>query len=154
MDFSKVSFSSFIPAYKEYFKLAKDPSITKYVSFTEENSSLIFFNKKLAGFFRIDYRSDELNDRELYIALLEQFRGAGLAQYVIKTLCNNIFIGDKSCEEIHLSIDKDNTQSINMATCLGFERNTELERELREFGDFRTLIFTIKNRNSNKNITR
>lgn len=154
MDFKKVSFPSFIPSYKKYFELAKEQSIAKFVSFNEYDSNLIFYDNEVAGFYKVVYRNDELNDREIYIALLEKFRGCGLAHFVIKTLCKNIFSNDLNCEAIHMSIDKDNLASIKMAESLGFKRNEDLEKELREYNDFRTLIYTLKSRLHNDFIAR
>jgi len=147
MDFNKISFPPFIPSYKDYFNLAKDPSIKEFVSFSETDSNLIFYDNEVAGFYKVVYRSDELNDREIYIALLAKFRGFGLAQYIVNTLCQNIFANDINCTSIHMSIDKDNFSSIKMAESLGFKRNEELEAELRLYNDFRTLIYTLPSKN-------
>ena len=50
-----------------------------------------------------------------------------------------------------MSIDKDNIASINLAKSCGFIENKELEEELRENKDDRTLVFSSKRKiNENK----
>jgi RimJ/RimL family protein N-acetyltransferase len=148
MDFKKVKFSSFIPGYEKYFDILKtDKSITNYVSFSKYDSSLIFYDNDFAGFYKTMYRDDDLTDREIYIALIEKYRGMGLASYVINYLTNNIFDSDKNCEFVHLSIDKDNKSSINMAINCGYNINKELTKENIDMKDERTLVFSKKNPN-------
>ena len=68
-----------------------------------------------------------------------------MASYVVNTLTNNIFTASPDCEYVHLSIDKENTSSINLANNCEFIENSSLEQELRETGDNRTLVFSRKN---------
>lgn len=146
MNFNKIRFSSFIPSYEKYFDILKeDKSITNYVTFSKHDSNLIFYDDDLVGFYKTMYRDDDLPDREIYIAIVQKYRGKGIANYILSTLCNNIFESDTNCEFIHLSIDKNNIPSIKMAEKAGFKRNEELEKELRKYNDNNTLIYTIKN---------
>lgn len=147
IDFSKISFQSYIPLFDKYLDMyAKDKTITEYVSFAKWDCSFIFYDNDLAGFYKIQIRDYDLNDREIYIALIPKYRNKGIAEYVVNTLANNIFKNDFSCQIIHMSIDKSNTPSINLAKRCGFEENKALEGELRNDGDDRTLIFSIKNK--------
>lgn len=151
MDFDKIALMFYVPQYEEYFKrYAKDKSIKEYVDFTPWNCRLIFYGNELAGFLKVFTRNEEINDREISIALIPKYRGKGLATYMITTLVNNLF-GDTSCEFVHMSIDKQNIASIKMALNCGFIENEELERELREDGDDRTLVFSIRNMNYGEN---
>lgn len=155
MNFDKVTFPPLIPDYIKLFDLAKnDKNISKYVSFSPVDSNLIFYENDLAGFYKVVFRDEETRDREIYIALMDKYRGFGLAQYVVGTLATNIFLNDINCKFIHLSIDKENLASIKMAESLGFIRNEELEQELREYNDFHTLIYSLKNRNYSEEILR
>lgn len=147
IDFSKIKFRSYTPILDKYIDMyAKDKTITEYVSFTKWDCSFIFYDDDLAGFYKIQIRDYDLNDREIYIVLVPEYRSKGIAEYVINTLANNIFKNDSSCEVIHMCIDKSNTPSINLAKRCGFEENKALECELRNDGDDRTLIFSIKNK--------
>ena len=92
----------------------------------------------------LKFKDDSL-DREIYIGLIEKYRGKGIAKYVVNLLTSNIFYNDPNCEFIHLSIDKDNISSIRLAHACGFVENKELEKELRENNDDRTLVFSIEN---------
>lgn len=155
MNFDKVSFPPLLPDYIKLFDLAKnDENIRKYVSFSPVDSNLIFYENDLAGFYKVVFRDEDTRDREIYIALLDKYRGLGLAQYVVGTLATNIFSNDCSCNFIHLSIDKENLASIKMAESLGFIRNEELEQELREYNDYRTLIYSLRNKNYSEEIKR
>lgn len=146
MELDKIKFESFIPSYEKYFETyLKDKSITEYVSFSKWDSSLIFYDDDFAGFYKTTTPDDEANDKEIYIALIPKYRKKGIASYVVNTLANNIFRSDQDCEYVHLSIDKENTSSINMAHNCGFVENTNLEQELRDTGDNRTLVFSRKN---------
>lgn len=146
MDYNKIKLASYIPIYDKYFEMLKeDKSITDFVSFSKHDSRLIFYDNDFAGFYKTMYRDDDLPDREIYIGLIEKYRGKGIAKHVLNTLTSNIFESDPNCEFIHLSIDKDNTSSIKLAKSCGYIENKELEVELRENNDDRTLIFTIKN---------
>lgn len=148
MDFSKIRFASYNPTYDEYFDYyLKDKSITQFVSFSKWDSSLIFYDDDFAGFYKNIIRDDDLNDRELYIALIPKYRKKGMASYVVNTLTHNIFENHPDCEYVHLSIDKDNDSSIRLAQACGFCENTTLEQELRESGDNRTLVFSTQNKN-------
>lgn len=147
MDYNKIKFISYSPIYDKYFDILKeDNSITKFVSFSKHDSRLIFYDNDFAGFYKTMYRDDDLPDREIYIALIEKYRGKGIAKYVIDTLTNNIFESDPNCEFVHLSIDKDNISSIKLAQNCGYTENEKLEDELRENNDNRTLVFSIKNK--------
>lgn len=146
MEWDKVKLESFRPSYEKYFDVyLKDKSITEYVNFSKWDSSLIFYKDDFAGFYKTITPDEETNDKEIYIALIPKYRKKGMASYVVNTLTNNIFMSDSECEFVHLSIDKDNTSSINLASNCGFLENSILEQELRENGDNRTLIFSRKN---------
>lgn len=146
MELDKIRFESYIPLYEKYFETyLKDKSITEYVSFSEWDSSLIFYDDDFAGFYKTTTPDDELNDKEIYIALIPKYRKKGIASYTVNTLTNNIFASNQACEYVHLSIDKENTSSINMAHNCGFIENSNLEQELRDTGDDRTLVFSRKN---------
>lgn len=144
---NKIKLVPYNPTYDKYFDILKDnKSITQFVSFSKHDSRLIFYDNDFAGYFKTMYRDDDSADREIYIALIEKYRGKGIAQYVINLLTNNIFESDYNCEYVHLSIDKDNISSINLAKNCGFIENIKLEQELRENNDNRTLVFSIKNK--------
>lgn len=146
MEVDKIKFESFVPSYEKYFETyLKDKSITEYVSFSTWDSSLIFYDDDFAGFYKTITPDDEVNDKEIYIALIPKYRKKGIASYVVNTLTNNIFASNQDCEYVHLSIDKENNSSINMAHNCGFIENTNLEQELRDTGDNRTLVFSRKN---------
>lgn len=146
MELDKIRFESYIPSYEKYFETyLKDKSITEYVSFSKRDSSLIFYDDKFVGFYKTMTPDDDLNDKEIYIALIAEYRKKGIASYVVNTLTNNIFASNQNCEYVHLSIDKENTSSINMAHNCGFIENSNLEQELRDTGDDRTLVFSRKN---------
>lgn len=146
MEVDKIKFESFVPSYEKYFETyLKDKSITEYVSFSTWDSSLIFYDDDFAGFYKTITPDDEVNDKEIYIALIPKYRKKGIASYVVNTLTNNIFTSNQDCEYVHLSIDKENNSSINMAHNCGFIENTNLEQELRDTGDKRTLVFSRKN---------
>ena len=146
MEVDKIKFESFVPSYEKYFETyLKDKSITEYVSFSTWDSSLIFYDDDFAGFYKTITPDDEVNDKEIYIALIPKYRKKGIASYVVNTLTNNIFASNQDCEYVHLSIDKENNSSINMAHNCGFIENTNLEQELRDTGDNRTLVFSREN---------
>ena len=146
MEGNKIKFESFRPSYEKYFETyLKDKSITEYVIFSKWDSSLIFYDNDFAGFYKTITPDEEVNDKEIYIALIPKYRKKGIASYVVNTLTNNIFTCNPDCEYVHLSIDKENTSSINLANNCGFVENTNLEQELRETGDNRTLVFSRKN---------
>ena len=148
MDFTKIKFASYNPSYDEYFNYyLKDKSITEYVNFFIFFLALIFYDNDFAGFYKNIVRDDDLNDRELYIALIPKYRQKGMASYVVNTLTERIFENDAECEYVHLSIDKDNLASIRLAQNCGFLENVSLEEELRADGDNRTLIFSTRNKN-------
>lgn len=152
IDFNKIRFVGYIPTYDKYFDYyLKDNSMTKFVSFSKRDSSLIFYDDDFVGFYKTMIRDEEENDREIYIGLIPEYRKMGIASYVVTTLTNNIFESDHNCSAVHLSIDKDNYSSINLAKKCGFFENSTLEQELREYGDNRTLIFSIKNKLYSKN---
>lgn len=146
MELDKIKFKSFMPSYEKYFELyLQDKSITEYVSFSTYDSSLIFYNEDFVGFYKTITPDEEVNDKEIYIALIPKYRKQGIASYVVNTLTNNIFTSNPDCEYVHLSIDKENTSSINMANNCGFIENENLEQELRDTGDNRTLVFSKEN---------
>ena len=146
MDYNKIRLTSYIPIYEKYFEMLKnEKSITDFVSFFKHDSRLIFYDNDFVGFYKTMYRDDDSLDREIYIGLIEKYRGKGIAKYVINLLTSNIFYNDPNCEFIHLSIDKDNISSIKLAHSCGFVENEELEKELRENNDNRTLVFSIQN---------
>lgn len=147
IDFNRIRFTGYVPTYDEYFDYyLKDDSMTNFVSFSKRDSSLIFYDDKFVGFYKTMIRDEEENDREIYIGLIPEYRKMGIASYVVNTLTKNIFESDSQCSAVHLSIDKDNYPSINLAHNCGFLENTTLEQELRDSGDNRTLIFSMKNR--------
>ncbi len=145
MDYSKISFKGYIPSYKKYFELIKeDKTINNYITFTEYDSSLIFYESNFCGICKIiDFDEDE--NKEIHIALLDEYRNQGLASYIVATLSNNIFASNIHCQYAVLSIDKDNTPSIKMANKSGFKLNEELTKANLEYGDFKTLYFTKNN---------
>ena len=146
MEWDKVKFESFRPSYEKYFDTyLNDKSITEYVSFSKWDSSLIFYKDDFAGFYKTITPDEEKNEKEIYIALIPKYRKKGMASYVVNTLTNNIFTASPDCEYVHLSIDKENISSINLASNCGFIENSSLEQELRETGDNRTLVFSRKN---------
>lgn len=152
IDFYKIKFKSYIPNYDKYFDhYLSDKSMTEFVSFSKRDSSLIFYDNDFIGFYKTMIRDEDENDREIYIGLIPEYRKMGIASYVVTTLTNNIFESDPQCSAVHLSIDRDNYSSINLAHNCGFLENLTLEQELREYGDNRTLIFTMKNKFYNKN---
>lgn len=147
MDFSKIRFKSYTPSCDKYLDTyLNDKTITEYVSFSKWDSSFIFYGDDFVGFYKVLIRDYDLNDREIYIALIPKYRNKGIAFYTINTLTDNIFKNDIECEFVHMSIDKYNISSINLAKRCGFVENTVLESELRNDGDNRTLIFSMKNK--------
>ena len=147
-----ISFKGFVPSYNKYLsEINSDESVTKFVSFNPSDSRFIFLDDEFVGCYKTMLRDDDLPDREIYIGIKKEFRGKGIAKYVLSTLTNNIFESDNACEFVHVSIDKDNIASINLAKSCGFEENKELEEELRENKDDRTLVFSSKRKiNENK----
>lgn len=146
MDFNKLDFKQFSPNYESYLdEINSDKSVSEFVTFSKSDSRFIFYEDDFVGCFKTMLIDDDLPDREIYIGLIKKYRGKGIAKYVINKLSNNIFESDNACEYIHLSIDKENLASINMAKSCGFIENTDLENELREYGDDKTLVFSIKN---------
>lgn len=83
MDFNKIRFSNYIPTYDKYFdNYLKDKSITKYVHFSKWDSTLIFYEQEFIGFYKVITRNEEINDREIYIAIIEKYRKKGIASYI------------------------------------------------------------------------
>ena len=146
MDYNKINFRPFSPNYEDYLnQINSDKSVSEFVNFSKSDSRLIFYEDDFVGCFKTMIRDDDLPDKEIYIGLTKKYRGKGISKYVISKLSNNIFESDNACEYIHLSIDKDNIASINMAKSCGFTENIDLENELREYGDNSTLVFSIRN---------
>lgn len=145
MDSSKISFKGYMPSYKQYFDLIKeDKTVSKYISFSEHDSTLIFYENSFCGLCKIiDF--DDSENKEIHIALLNEFRGLGLASCVIQLISNNIFQSNHGCQYAVLSIDKENNSSLKMAVKSGFELNQELTRENAECGDENTIVFTKSN---------
>ena len=141
----EITFKGFVPSYKNYLdEINSDESLTKFVSFSSSDSRFIFLNDTFVGCYKTMLRDDDLPDREIYIGIKKDFRGRGIAKYVLNTLTKNIFETDNACEYIHVSIDKDNIASINLAKSCGYTENKVLENELRENKDDRTLVFSTK----------
>lgn len=152
IDFNKIRLTNYIPIYDKYFdEYLKDPTMNRFVSFSKRDSSLIFYEDSFVGFYKTMFRDEEQNDREIYIGLIPEYRGRGIASYVVTTLTKNLFESDPQCEFVHLSIDKDNSSSIILAHNCGFVENLDLEEELRAYGDNRTLIFSIRNKSYGTN---
>lgn len=140
-----ITFKGFIPTYKKYLdEINSDESLTKYVSFNSSDSRFIFMEDEFVGCFKTMLRDDDLPDREIYIGIKKEFRGRGIAKYILNTLTKNIFESDGACEYIHVSIDKDNIASINLAKSCGYTINKELTDELIKDGDNRTIVFSSK----------
>ena len=145
MEYSKINFKGYIPTYEKYLEeINSDKSLTKFVSFNSSDSRFIFYDDEFVGCFKTMLRDDDLPDREIYIGIKKEFRGKGIGKYILTTLTNNIFDSDNACEYIHVSIDKDNEASINLAKSCGYIENKELEDELIKYGDDRTLVFSNK----------
>lgn len=146
MDYSKINFRCFIPEYKKYYDLQNDnPKLNKFVHFSPNNSSLIFYDDVFIGFYKIFRLDEDSNDREIQIAILNEFRKKGIASFILENLSKNIFYSDNLCENIHLFIDKKNIPSIKLAIKLGFNRNEVMEKEIQLYGDKYTFVFS-KNR--------
>lgn len=145
MDSSKISLKSYIPSYKQYFDLIKeDKTISKYISFSEYDSNLIFYDNNFCGLYKVIDFDDEEN-KEIHIALVNEFRGLGLASCIIKLISNNVFQSNHNCQYTVLSIDKENNSSLKMAVNSGFEFNEELTKDNVVCGDENTIVFTKNN---------
>ncbi len=148
MDFNKINFKSFIPSYERYLDiLNSDEEVRKYISFSKYDSKLIFFDYDFVGCFKTMTLDDESNDREIHIAIIKKYRGMGIASFVINKLTDNIFESDNTCESIHLSIDKNNEQSLKMGTKCGYKLNEELTKDNINMGDSNTIVLSKKNPN-------
>ena len=151
MDYTKINFKSYVPSFEKYINMVNtDSTINKFVTFSKYDSKLIFFEDTFIGCFKTMIRDDDLPDKEIYIGILPEYRKKGISKYIINVLCNNIFESDEACEYIHLSIDKNNEASIQMAKSCGFIENLELENEIKKYGDDKTLIYSKRTPYINK----
>ena len=145
MEQSVITYHSYNPSYDNLLNLVKkDEQISKYLSFSQTDSKFIFINDKFVGFCKTFPVDDENLEYEIEIAIIEQYRGKGLASIILEDLTNHLFLHSNS-QMVQLSIDKSNSASIRMAAKNGFILDETKTKELRKYGDTNTLIFSKEN---------
>lgn len=141
-----ITYHSYNPSYDNLLNLIKkDEQINKYLSFSQTDSKFIFINHDFVGFCKIFPVDDENLEYEIEIAIIEQYRGKGLASIILEDLTKHLFLGPNICQTVQLSIDKSNSSSIRMATKNGFILDEVKTKDLRKYGDTNTLIFSKEN---------
>lgn len=145
IDNSKIHFKSYTPMYQQYLdELNNDENVRKFVNFSNHNSRLIFYGDDFVGAYRVEL-SDEEDCFEIFIGLMQKYRGLGIANHVVSYLAEVYSKNNPGCRYAYLSIDKNNESSIKMANRCGFVEDENLERELRDNNDPNTLIFVKPN---------
>lgn len=146
MEQYKITYHSYNPSYDNLLNLVKqDEQISHYLSFSQTDSRFVFINNTFVGFCKTFPVDDDYLEYELEIAIIEEYRGKGLASIILEDLTHHLFTGDQACQMVQLSIDKSNNASMRMAAKNGFVLDEVKTNELRKYGDTKTFIFSKEN---------